>query len=61
MVKVEIKKTGFQAFDDGEGKLNIYEVKRIFDKIISQMEWGKTEGDIIDYNGNLVGNWKAKR
>lgn len=39
-----------------EGK-TIFELKRIFEKAIENMEKGNTSGKIFDHNGNHVGEF----
>lgn len=35
-----------------------YEIKRILEKIIRQVENGHEDGVIMDINGNKVGEWE---
>jgi hypothetical protein len=50
MFKLEFK-TDNAAFQDDNFA---YEVERILHKVASQVNEGKTEGSILDYNGNLI-------
>ena len=45
---------GNSAFDDGNKE---YEVARILKEIAEKVENGRTEGSIMDYNGNNIGEW----
>ncbi len=35
------------------------EQARIVREVLAKMAQGRTEGKLIDYNGNTVGTWKA--
>lgn len=52
-MKIEFKTDG-AAFEDGE---LIYEVDNILTKITFWVREGRTEGAILDSNGNTVGSW----
>lgn len=53
MFKIEFK-TGNAAFTEyGE-----YEVNRILKSIIEKLEYGHTDGEIMDINGNNIGHWE---
>ena len=62
MFKLEIKTVGaaFRA-DNGEG-LDPYttEVRRILLDVICELEAGRTDGPVMDVNGNKVGRWSYK-
>lgn len=51
-MKIEFT-TGNQTFED----YGDVEVKRILEKIISEVENGWIENRIIDINGNIIGHW----
>ena len=46
--------TSGQAFEDYGNE----EVKRILEEIIVKVKNGRTEGKILDYNGNSIGEWE---
>lgn len=64
----EIKiKTGGAAFrsnyetdENGEFILDPYgrEVRRIIDKVVTDICYGKSCGKVVDINGNICGEWK---
>ena len=54
-MKIEFS-TGNAAFDEYRD----YEVKRILEKIIEQVENGYEDGVIMDINGNKIGEWTMK-
>lgn len=65
MFKLEVK-TGGVAFRDesrtdrrGEPILDPYatEVRRILLDVICKLEAGRTDGTVMDVNGNKVGRW----
>lgn len=47
--------TGNAAFDYGEDRI---EIMRILNEIHDSIEYGRSEGSIIDINGNKIGSWK---
>lgn len=52
----EIKfSTGNAAFDYGEDRS---EIIRILNNIQESIEYGRSEGSVIDINGNKIGFWK---
>lgn len=52
-MKIEFS-TGNAAFDE----YGTYEVERILEKIIRQVENGYEDGVIMDINGNKIGEWE---
>lgn len=59
MFKLEISTCG-AAFRDENGEgLDPYttEVRRILLKVICELEAGRTNGPVMDVNGNKVGHW----
>lgn len=46
--------TSGQAFEDYGNE----EVKRILEEIIVKVKNGRTEGKILDVNGNSIGEWE---
>ena len=44
-----------------EGEALSYELSAIFDDIVRGIEYGRRSGDVIDSNGNTVGNWDADK
>ena len=48
--------TGNAAFEE----YDTYEIRRILAYISEQLEF-KTEGSVIDINGNKIGSWKYTR
>lgn len=61
MLKIEIK-TGNAAFCDPctqeeSEYFESVELRRILQDICDKLEKGKTEGAILDINGNKVGKW----
>ena len=52
-MKIEFKTSG-QAFED-YGNM---EVERILENIIKKVKEGRTEGKILDFNGNSIGKWE---
>lgn len=48
-------KTGNAAFEDME-----FEVTRILQDVKHEVRSGYTEGTIMDYNGNKVGEWSLR-
>lgn len=46
--------TSGQAFEDYGNE----EVKRILEEIIVKVKNGRTEGKILDINGNSIGKWE---
>ena len=68
MFKLEVK-TGGAAFRDesrtdryGDYVLDPYatEVRRILRDVICELEAGRTDGAVMDVNGNKVGRWSYK-
>jgi hypothetical protein len=59
-MKIEFKTSG-AAFKDVDGEENIYyktaEVIRILNRVINRIEDGRTDGAIMDVNGNKIGEW----
>jgi hypothetical protein len=55
-MKITIK-TGNAAFGDTPYE-KAAELKRIFEKIVAQVERGYEDNVIMDINGNIVGAWK---
>ena len=55
MFKIEFD-TGNAAFEE----YDTYEIRRILAYIGEQLEF-KTEGSVIDINGNKIGSWKYVR
>ena len=52
----EIKfSTSNAAFDYGEDRI---EIMRILNEIHDSIEYGRSEGSVIDINGNKIGSWK---
>ena len=54
MFKLEIE-TGGAAFRDEDGES--LEVRRILLDVICELEAGRTDGPVMDVNGNKVGRW----
>lgn len=57
--------TGNAAFHDGDNpEYDKYciarETKRILEDIADKIDYGYTEGKCVDYNGNVVGEWKLR-
>lgn len=50
--------TGNAAFDYGEDRS---EIIRILNNIQESIEYGRSEGSVIDINGNKIGSWKYTR
>jgi hypothetical protein len=46
--------TSGQAFED----YGDTEVERVLEEIIRKVKNGRTEGKILDINGNTIGEWK---
>lgn len=46
--------TSGQAFEDFGDK----EVERILENIIKKVKQGYVESKILDYNGNIIGEWQ---
>lgn len=46
--------TGNAAFDE----YDTYEIRRILNEIHDSIEYGRSEGSVIDINGNKIGSWK---
>ena len=61
MFKLEIK-TGGAAFRDENDNLDPWnaELFRILDDVKDKLNNGKTEGNIMDINGNKVGSWRLE-
>ena len=61
MFKCEIKTGGAAFCNPDTGKEDAWceglELKRIFKKIMDDIEHGMTSGVIMDINGNKVGSW----
>ena len=62
MFKLEIK-TGGAAFHDGEEgwydlEIAHGEIRRILNDVAEKMCQGRTEGKIMDINGNSCGSWE---
>jgi hypothetical protein len=51
-MKIEFNTSG-AAFDD----YGDTEVERILEEIIAKVKGGRTEGKILDINGNTIGKW----
>ena len=51
-MKIEFSTNG-QAFED----YGDTEVERILEEVIEKVKNGRTEGKILDINGNSVGKW----
>lgn len=60
-MKIEIK-TGNAAFHDDDTEGDYYttaaELDRIFGQISRAVAEGRTNGKVIDSNGNICGEWK---
>lgn len=54
MVNIKFSTSG-SSFDDYGAD---YQLQKIFDKIREKINEGKTEGHIIDLNGNSIGTFK---
>lgn len=52
-MKIEFNTSG-AAFDD----YGDTEVERILEEIIAKVKGGRTEGKILDINGNTIGKWE---
>lgn len=55
MFKITIE-TGGAAFGEDFYEAS-YEIRRILEKIIEEMDAGKKRGVILDINGNKTGKW----
>lgn len=62
MFKLEIKTVGAAFRDDNGEGLAPYttEVRRILLDVICELEAGRTDGPVMDVNGNKVGRWSYK-
>ncbi len=62
MFKLEIKTVGAAFRDDNGEGLDPYttEVRRILLDVICELEAGRTDGPVMDVNGNKVGRWSYK-
>jgi len=56
MLKIEMK-TGNAYFREEDGGLCSYAVAKILREVAEKIENGRTEGKIIDGNGNCVGSF----
>lgn len=52
-MKIKFNTSG-AAFEDYGDK----EVERILEEIIAKVKGGRTEGKILDINGNSIGEWE---
>lgn len=52
-MKIEFNTSG-AAFDD----YGDMEVERILEEIVVKVKGGRTEGKILDINGNTIGEWE---
>ena len=62
MFKLEIKTVGAAFRDDNGEGLDPYttEERRILLDVICELEAGRTDGPVMDVNGNKVGRWSYK-
>lgn len=52
-MKIEFKTSGVAFEDYGD-----VEVERILEEIIKKVKNGRSEGKILDINGNSIGEWE---